>query len=263
MRRTAYTAKITFEKDNTANQVSESHQPSPFTATDLTLSSETTDKHENNSYKNKYCKKCGSLIDGETGICTGCNKKYFKFRARYIYYTASFALILFLSLTSYNFYSLYCNEIEHSQSLQDKNSNQAKEITRLRGDIIDLEIDINNLKKTNSENEDTNSENKSGNFKDLDIILENHGYVRSEKEKQAQIQPSYIQEEDEVTCAIPSCDNTPSNNSFYCSRHECSEYGCHNLKANDLCRYCTEHKCMYPDCNYGCSYNSYYCFLHK
>ena len=28
--------------------------------------------------RNRYCSKCGKLIDNETKTCTGCGKKYFK-----------------------------------------------------------------------------------------------------------------------------------------------------------------------------------------
>lgn len=69
--------------------------------------------------------------------------------------------------------------------------------------------------------------------------------------------------DDDITCAIPSCNNSPNRDSFYCSRHECSEIGCHNQRANDLCFYCIEHKCIVPDCNSGKAYNSYTCYRHK
>lgn len=47
-----------------------------------------------------FCKKCGNRVDGESGVCTGCGKKYFVLKLPSLRSAMVFALIMLLILSN-------------------------------------------------------------------------------------------------------------------------------------------------------------------
>ena len=88
--------------------------------------------------KTKYCSRCGSVIDNNTKICTGCSKKYFK-GIRFTKFSVTILILSLLLLISIilncvqfseivywqdneDYWIDYCNELEDKVSdLEDKN----------------------------------------------------------------------------------------------------------------------------------------------
>lgn len=54
--------------------------------------------------KVRYCKFCGSLIDNETKICSGCGKKYFKIKFKKFFFKTIFFVLLILNIVIGFFY---------------------------------------------------------------------------------------------------------------------------------------------------------------
>lgn len=94
--------------------------------------------------KTKYCSKCGSLVDNETKICSGCGKKYFKglkFK--------NFSLAIFI-LYSLLIVSLILNIIQFIE-LQRKN----EEYEYLSVNYKNIENELNTAKKKTVKNPGT------------------------------------------------------------------------------------------------------------
>lgn len=165
------------------------------------------------------------------------------------------------------------------------NSRATSELEDMKQQLAALEQSVEDYKTTIAEHEKTIAEQKSTISQQEDTIssykteIDNYetllaDIAKSNSERRdtasaaqsngnASTNTYSAPAENENVCAAPDCNNSPQRNSHYCYRHECSELGCHEMKANDLCFYCINHKCAMPDCNSGQAYNSYYCYRHN
>lgn len=64
-------------KIEVAEADSNNQSPMDFVINDTTTQAKSTPKKEK-IVKTKYCRRCGSLIDNKTKVCTGCGKQYFR-----------------------------------------------------------------------------------------------------------------------------------------------------------------------------------------
>lgn len=197
----------------------------------------------------------------------------------YIIITLITILILMLS-TAYFVYL----DIDNSRAISDYPIT-VQELEDTKQQLVALEQSVEDYKTTIAEHEKTIAEQKSTISQQEDTIssykteIDNYetllaDIAKSNSERRdtasaaqsngnASANTYSAPAENENVCAAPDCNNSPQRNSYYCYRHECSELGCHEMKANDLCFYCINHKCAMPDCNSGQAYNSYYCYRHK
>lgn len=91
-------------------------------------------------YKMKYCSRCGSLIDRQTKVCTGCGKKYFK-GIRFNKYTVTVMMLIciILGMTAFGI-------VQYNYAL--------KYVQELGDEIDDLERQNEKLKKINKTSEE-------------------------------------------------------------------------------------------------------------
>ena len=87
--------------------------------------------------KVRYCSRCGSAIDKETKVCTGCGKKYFKgIRLNKFFVTVTILTLVIAGLLGLNAHQFFV-----STTLQDNTETMQKKI-----DSLNSEIDALNLK---------------------------------------------------------------------------------------------------------------------
>lgn len=190
----------------------------------------------------------------------------------YIIITLITILVLMLS-TAYFVYLDIANSraISESENMKQQLAALEQSVENYKNTIAEHEKTIAEQKSTISQQEDTISSYKTeiDNYETLLADIAKSNSERRDTASAAQsngnasVNTYSAPAENENVCAAPDCNNSPQRNSYYCYRHECSELGCHEMKANDLCFYCINHKCAMPDCNSGQAYNSYYCYRHK
>ena len=208
--------------------------------------------------KNRYCKKCGNELNPKTRLCNNCGKQYFKFRGVHV---INLVVIVIMIVMGYGLYDLnsQCNILQNRcDSLQETN-NELSDSLKKSQTTSKAPTTKNWREEAKKSLERRGYYDKSSEQNDSDSYQEKTGGNIDFTSEQNR---SYNYQE-EVTCTIPNCDRSPENNSFFCHFHECSKVGCHNIRANDYCRYCESHKCIVPDCNFGQAYNSIYCHIHK
>ena len=85
----------------------------------ITESINKEEKEISNSNKNRYCKKCGNLIDLKTKKCSSCGKQYIKFNSAKILITAFAFVILVIGIYSLvtNFYIIPMNKYKEAITL--------------------------------------------------------------------------------------------------------------------------------------------------
>lgn len=114
--------------------------PVGFVLNNETNKPKTTAK-KGKTFKTKYCSRCGSIIDNESKVCTGCGKKYFKgFRFNKFSVTV-IVLTLIIAILS-----TLC--VLQPQRLE-------RNIARLEGNAYWLEVEINTLEEQVSEKQST------------------------------------------------------------------------------------------------------------
>ncbi len=110
-------------------------------------------KQDSSDFKNKpkaktrFCSYCGSIVDNETKVCTGCGKKYFKgiaFNKFSITATVLSLVIITVSTLCVLQYSKTQKLQKDIEYLELQNSNKQTTINRLNDEIDDLERDVTN-----------------------------------------------------------------------------------------------------------------------
>lgn len=104
--------------------------------------------------KTKYCSRCGSVIDKQTKICTGCGRKYFKVRLNKFSITILIMSIVIVALSALNVFLLVDTKAE---------------ISELNAQVSTLEKQVNSKKKTINTLREENSDLRD---KNTDYFLE-------------------------------------------------------------------------------------------
>lgn len=112
-------------------------------------SSEPTKKKKRKKIKTKYCSRCGSVIDRQTKICTGCGKKFFKIRVNKFSVAIIILSTVIVALASLNIF-----QYSEVQDLK-------KEMEILETQISSKEKSLEGFKKTNDDLRKKNQENSS------------------------------------------------------------------------------------------------------
>lgn len=121
--------------------------PLGFVFDDITTEKPTKRKKEKTN-KTKYCSRCGSAIDCQTKICTGCGKKYFKIRLNKFSVTILIMSFMIVALTTLNI-------------LQHLNAQDLKqEIGSLETKLNTWNNSLEYLRDKNEELRDENSEHR-------------------------------------------------------------------------------------------------------
>ena len=98
--------------------------------------------------KTVYCKKCGSVIDNESGQCTGCGKKYF--RIRKLFSSKVLIWILVIACTglagcSYFWYTGYNYQLQQVIQLNEELAKNSDELKTAKSRLSNLSIRYSNL----------------------------------------------------------------------------------------------------------------------
>lgn len=100
--------------------------------------------------KTKYCSRCGTLIDNETKICTGCGKKYFKgLRFNKFSVTVIISSVLIIGLSILNI-----AQYQNNNQLQQDVKNLKSRLNYKEIEISDLEYEISELEYEKRKNRD-------------------------------------------------------------------------------------------------------------
>lgn len=215
---------------------------------------------KNKKIEKTYCKECGGHLDKHTRICQNCGKRYFKFRVIHLLNILSCLLIVFLSVTCIGIYDMYQDALQDKKYYSDENTELSNKNEELSSQNDSLCSRISELESEKSELEERN---KLQAERMSNMAIEAENKLKRQSQYNSIHNNTTIVATDDTTCLFPSCENDANRNSFYCISHECTEIGCHEKRANDLCMYCEAHKCHVPDCNSGVSRNSNYCYHHR
>lgn len=111
-----------------------SEQSSPL----LQTPSEQIDKNKQISGAKEYCSRCGSLIDFDTKICTGCGKQYIKG----IRITKSLVLIVVLSILLIVSIFINITQLKEITEIDSQRRSFEERIDNLQSEISDLEYKL-------------------------------------------------------------------------------------------------------------------------
>lgn len=122
-----------------------SKAPVGFVFNNLTVNK--NPKKEKN-IKIKYCSKCGSVIDTETKVCTGCGKKYFMGIKLNKFSIPVFVLSILLSA------SIVMNFIQYNEinNLSIQEDDLRMKVSGYISQVTNLENEVSNLKDEKREN---------------------------------------------------------------------------------------------------------------
>lgn len=113
--------------------------PDGFILNDVTSQKSKKEK----KVKTKYCSRCGSAINRQTKICTGCGRKYFKIRLNKFSVTIIILSVVIVALSALNIY-------QHTNSLQEKTEYE-KTIQEQSDRIESKDARISSLEDKNTE----------------------------------------------------------------------------------------------------------------
>lgn len=217
--------------------------------------------------KKKFCKHCGFEIDGQTKKCTGCGKQYFKLFKKHsgIHYVMCFLIVALMAGNTASI-GLYINEQHHADELSYKCRKKENEISDLKKELEKQTTAASYWKEQSEQVLEDTEFNPEQTFENAEFNAQqpqnNTGLTGLEPKQNNEV-VYVVENTPKPTCDYPSCDSSPNDGGYYCTRHECNKSGCHNARANDYCSYCYMHKCVVPDCNFGQAYNSNYCYMHR
>lgn len=98
--------------------------------------------------KKIYCKKCGSVIDNESGECTGCGKQYFRIRKLFSSKVLIWLLVIActgLAGCSYFWYSGCIYQQQKNAELEKESKRNSDQVNTLTDKIASLEKDNDKL----------------------------------------------------------------------------------------------------------------------
>ena len=215
----------------------------------LKISFKETDK-QNRKYK-KYPRidtdliAFGSEEEVEQANIDYIKKIKTKVLKRFLFPTIVISLLLIVGISLYSI-------------IQIENANQKYYVANERAESLAKQVRDYSEDSTLQKRAKERTENQNSDWKETaQRILDN----REEKSTEQSSSNSYSNST-QRKCTVPDCPSNANTSSYYCVRHECIQFGCHEQKASDICLYCETHKCDMPGCNFGKANNSYYCHIH-
>lgn len=139
-------------------------------------------KASKKSSKQKYCKHCGSLIDGTTKQCTGCGKQYFKgirpksTLRRALLVLASVAFLCSVGLSCFLGYNLLVLK-KNNTKLEKKNITLSKEIQHYKS-VLDECVERGMLGIINKDSKEKNYIFLASDYEEYQLFwMQNHNKV--------------------------------------------------------------------------------------
>jgi cell division protein FtsB len=101
----------------------------------------------------KYCSRCGQIIDSSTKKCRGCGKQYFKGFSLKTVFIILLSVLLVASLAGNIILNITCVGLrEEAEDLTKTNKSLKSDVRELKDEIDDLNDDISDLKRANNAN---------------------------------------------------------------------------------------------------------------